>query len=249
MSPTAAHHLTTVIRHWTDLVDALGGTSAPVWPPAGRMSDYLRALDELDADELEAERHRALALRTLERDPSQIGERPIPIRLTVHETMRIVQAGLIECADQVAAVVQRPVMGPLPAGYPKADRERRELLVIQDRNDRRRWSWTGTRPGAPYAALWLLGRVQGAPGPFRPLPAPEAQLIANVARGAAERIEHVLDVGERTATLAQTCPRMIKVVFPCNGRIEMYGGAGAPPVARCTECGHVWTGQDVPAVA
>jgi hypothetical protein len=241
MSPTAAHHLTTVIRHWPDLHEALGGTSAPTWPPAGRMSDYLRALEERDADELEAERHRALALRTLERDPSQIGERPIPIRLRVHETMRVVQAGLIECADQVAAVVQRPVMGQLPAGYPKADRERRELLVMQDRNDPRRWSWTGTRPDVPHAALWLLGRAQGAPGPFQRLPEHEARLIANVARGAAERIEQVLDVGERTTALAQTCPRLINVMFPCGGRIEMYGGAGAEPVARCTECGHVWS--------
>lgn len=30
---TTTRHLTTVIRHWPDLVDALGGRSAPTWPP------------------------------------------------------------------------------------------------------------------------------------------------------------------------------------------------------------------------
>lgn len=89
---TTTAHLRTIALHWTDLQDALGGASAPVWPPAGRMRDYLRSLDDLDAEEAEAERHRALALRTLERDPAQLGERPIPIRLRIHDTMRIVRA-------------------------------------------------------------------------------------------------------------------------------------------------------------
>ncbi|MEU6649482.1 hypothetical protein ABZ904_08545 [Streptomyces sp. NPDC046900] len=239
---TTAAHLTTVIRHWPDLTEALGAGSAPTWPPAGRMSDYLRALEQYDDELLEAERHRALALRTLERDPSQIGERPIPIRLTIHETLRVVRAALIVCADQIAGSVQRPVMGQLPDGYPATDRRRRELLVMQDRRDPRRWSWTGARPDAPYAALWLLGRVQGAPGPFRPLTGPQHDHIAAVARGCAERVEHALDVGERTAPLARPCP-------DCGGRLNLHGGAGASPVARCTQCGHVWTGQDTAAVA
>ncbi|MBP5883155.1 hypothetical protein QBA57_28685 [Streptomyces scabiei] len=239
---TTAEHLTLVIHHWRDLREALGGRSAPAWPPAGRMTDYLRALDDVDAEQLEAERHRALALRTLERDPGQIGERPIPIRLPIHETMRIVRAALVECADQIAASVQRPVMGLLPDGYPKADRARRELLVMQDRRDPRRWSWTSARPDAPYAALWLLGRVQGASGPFRPLTAPQLDHIATIARGCTRRIEDALDVGERRATLARPCP-------DCGGRLQLHGGAGAAPVARCTACGHVWGGQDAAAVA
>jgi hypothetical protein len=237
---TTTANLSTVILHWPDLADALGGGSAPTWPPAGRMSDYLRALDQADAEQLARERHEALALRTLERDPSQIGERPIPIRLPVHETMRIVRAALVHCADQIAGSVQRPVMGPLPAGYPKADRDRRELLVMQDRRDPRRWSWTRARPDAPYAALWLLGRVQGSPGPFRPLSPLNQDLIASVARGCALRVESALDIGERTAPLARPCPE-------CGGRLNLHGGAGAAPVARCTSCGHVWGGQ--PAVA
>jgi hypothetical protein len=239
---TTAEHLTTVIHHWPDLTDALGGRSAPTWPPAGRMNDYLRTLEQADAEQLEYERHRALALRTLERDPSQLGERPIPIRLPIHETMRIVRAALVECADQIAASVQRPVMGLLPKGYPKADRERRELLVMQDRRDPRRWSWTSARPEAPYAALWLLGRVQGASGPFRPLTTPQLDHISTIARGCTRRIEQALDVGERRATLTRPCPT-------CGSQLHLHGGAGANPVARCTGCGQTWVQRDTPAVA
>lgn len=237
---TTAEHLTLTIRHWPDLVDALGGRSAPTWPPAGRMADHIRATEEADAEQLADERARALELRTLERDPAQIGERPIPIRLTIHETMRIVHTDLIDCADAIAGSVQRPVMGLLPDGYPAADRARRELLAMKDRRDPRRWKWAGRRPDAPYAALWLLGRLQGSPGPFRPLTGPQLDHIGSVARGCARRVEDALDVGERHATLTRPCPT-------CGGRLTLHGGAGALPVARCTACGHVWSGQ--PAVA
>jgi hypothetical protein len=248
---TTAEHLTLVIHHWPDLHEALGGRSAPAWPPAGRMSDYLRALDQADTEQLEAERHRALAQRTLERDPAQIGERPIPIRLPIHETMRIVQAALVECADQTAEYVQRQPINPPPprrAAYAHTraerlawnDHARRVEAAQQDRMDPRRWSWTGPRPGAVKAALWLLGRVQGAPGPFRPLAAPQAAHIAAVARGCALRVEDALDVGERRATLTRPCP-------DCGGRLHLHGGAGALPVARCTACGHVWGGQSAAA--
>ncbi|UJV43825.1 hypothetical protein [Streptomyces sp. AMCC400023] len=248
---TTAEHLKLVIHHWRDLVDALGGRSAPTWPPAGRMNDHLRNTADLDAEQLEAERHRALAQRTLERDPAQIGERPIPIRLTIHETMQVIHADLVHCADAIAGSVQRPVMSGPPANpvLPKdprarrviqADHARRALLAMQDRRDPRRWSWTRTRPAAPLVALWLLGRIQGAPGPFRPLTGPQLDHIGSVARSCAMRVEDALDVGERRATLARPCPT-------CGGRLTLHGGAGALPVARCSACGHVWAGQ--PAVA
>lgn len=250
---TAEHHLRTVIHHWPDLVEALGGGAAPTWPPAGRMSDYLRGLEQRDAEQMEDERQRALELRLLERDPAQIGERPIPIRLPIHETMRIVQAALVHCADQIAADVQRAPMAPPPprrASYARTraervaweDHARRVEAAQQDRMDPRRWSWTGTRPNARMAALWLLGRVQGAPGPFRPLSPLQAEQLAVVARGAAERIEHALDVGEITAPLARPCP-------DCGGRLNLHGGAGASPVARCSACGHIWSGQDATVAA
>lgn len=244
-----ATHLRTIALRWTDLTEALGGASAPTWPPAGRISDYLRDLDQLDAEELEAERHRALTLRTLERDPAQLGERPIPIRLRIHDTMRIAHASLVACADAVAEVAQRPPMKP-PAPRRAAvartraeriaweDHARRVELAQQDAADPRRWKWTGVRPTAPYTALWLYARVKGAPGPFRPLPDREAALIASVAREACARVETALDITGRVASVATPCPRP-----DCGGRIEMHGGAGANPVAHCTQCGHIWTGQ------
>lgn len=236
---TTAGNLFTVIRHWPDLKEALGAKSAPTWPPAGRMADFVRDVEQRD-EQLDAEHQRAAELRALERDPAQIGERPIPIRLTVHETMRTVHQSLLDCADHIAASVQRPVMGLLPEGYPVADRQRRELLALKDRKDPRRWKWEGARPDAPYTAMWLLARVLGNPGPFRPLSVLQADHIAGVAKVAARRVEAALDVGEGTAQLAKPCPR-------CGGRLTVHGGAGATPVARCGSCGRVWGGADASA--
>lgn len=252
----ATRDLSTVILHWPDLTDALGGASAPTWPPAGRMSDYLRALEQRDQDQVDRDLANALLDRILERADSASdapGERPIPIRLPIHETMRIVRAALLHCADTVAEVVQRSPMKPPPprrAAYARTraervaweDHARRIQAAKDDAADARRWRWTGVRPDAPYTALWLLGRVQGAPGPFRLLPDAEAELIATVARGVAERVEQALDVGERTAAIALPCPE-------CGGRLNLHGGAGVSPVARCAGCGHVWGGRDVTAAA
>jgi len=232
---TTAHHLRTITLHWTDLTQALATTGTATWPPAGRMTDYLASIDRNDAEELEAERHRALALRTLERDPTQIGETRPPLRIAVLDTMRTVEAALVNTADQVAAVVQRSPMPFAPRSWPAADRARRDQLARADAADLRRWRYSGRRI-ATYAGLWLLARVERAPGPFIALPDTQARLIANVAAGAAERVERALDVAARVAPLARPCP-------DCGGRIEMHGGAGADPVAHCTRCGHVWSGQ------
>lgn len=236
---TTAQHLRTITLHWTDLTQALATTGTATWPPAGRMNDYLASIDRADEEELEAERHRALALRTLERDPTQIGETRPPLRIAVLDTMRTVEAALVTTADQVAAVVQRSPMPFAPSSWPAADRMRRDQLARADSADPRRWRYSGRRT-ATYAGLWLLARVRRAPGPFIALPDREARLIANVAAGAAERVERALDVAARIAPLARPCP-------DCGGGIEMHGGAGASPVAHCTKCGRVWSGQ--PAVA
>lgn len=229
---TTQHHLTTVIRHWQDLHDALGTPAVHNGFGAG-LRNYLAALDRIDEAEAEAERHRALALRTLERDPSQPGETRPPLRIAILDTMQAVHADLLECADTTAAAVQRTPMGPLPAGYPETDRARRAVLAMKDAHDPRRWKWTGPRPSAPYTALWLLGRVQGAPGPFERLAEEQARLIAGVARGAAERVEKALDIAAQRKTLEQHCY--------CGGRIDIHGGEGRAPLAHCTGCGRVWS--------
>jgi hypothetical protein len=225
-------HLITCATHWRDLTDALGAPAIHNGFGIG-LRGHLAALEELDADRAAME---ALLARTAERadsSPDAPGQRPIPIRLQVHETMRIVHEQLLQCADQIAGSVQRPVMGLLPAGYPAADRARRELLVMQDRKDPRRWSWTSTRPDAPYAALWLLARVQGAPGPFRPLTPLQLDHIARVAKDAAGRVERALDIAAQRRTLERPCT--------CGGKIDVHGGEGRPPVAHCRGCGRIWS--------
>lgn len=254
---TTAHHLRTIATRWNDLAEALGTTGTATWPPAGRMSDYLASIDRLDNEELEAERHRALALRTLERDPSQIGETRPPLRIAILDTMRIVEVVLVQCADDIAHTAQRAPMTPPRAQRAAVARTRAERIAWEDRArqitqakadlvDPRRWRYTGRRT-APYAALWLLARVEHVPGPCRRLTDEEERRIGRVAEGAAERVERALDIASRVAPLTRPCPRMINVVFPCEGRIEVYGGAGADPVAHCTKCGHIWSEQTAAA--
>lgn len=235
---TTATHLRTCAMHWRDLQDALGAPAIHNGFGIG-LRGHLAALEELDADRALMEAHLARMDERADSDPDAPGQRPIPIRLAVHETMRIVHTQLLECADQIAGSVQRPIMGLLPDGYPPADRHRRELLVMQDRADPRRWSWTSTRPDAPHAALWLLARVQGAPGPFRPLTPVQHDAIGRVAREAANRVERTLDIAAQRRTLEQR--------HTCGGRIDVHGGEGRPPVAHCTGCGRVWAEAGVTA--
>ncbi|MFE2019861.1 hypothetical protein ACFW9O_17680 [Streptomyces sp. NPDC059499] len=229
---TSAADLRAIALVWTDLHTALGAPS--IVGGFGRgLRAYLTACDALDPEETEAARHQAAALRLLERDPQQIGERPIPIRLHVYEVMRTVEAALVEVADQTAAVVQRPAMSRAPRHWPANDRARRNEQAEADALDPRRWRYTGTRT-APYAALWLLGRVQGRPGPFRPLSEAQGRHVGYVAAEARHRIEQTLDTGAETAELAHPCP-------DCGGTITVHGGSGASPLANCSSCGGIWT--------
>lgn len=224
---TTATHLHTCVMHWTDLRDALGQAAVHNGFGIG-LRGHLAALNEPNIDVLA----QARADERADSSPDALGTRPVPLRIAVLDTMRMVEAALLDCADQIASSSQRPVMGLLPNGYPAADRRRRELLVMQDRNDPRRWSWTKARPAAPYAALWLLARVQGAPGPFRALTVLQQDHIASVARTAAEQVERALDIASQRRTLEQR--------HDCGGKIDVHGGEGRPPVAHCTRCGRVW---------
>lgn len=234
---TTAQHLRTIATTWTDLRDALGAPTQHSWPPV-ELAGYLRSIEQYDPTD-------AAALRALERDPAQIGQRPIPIRLRVHETMRTVEAALVETADQIAPTITiAPMKPPAPRRAAPArtrdervawaDHARRIELARADATDLRRWRYTGQRT-APYAALWLLARVERRSGPFRPLTEQHRRHIARVAAEAVARIESTLDLADRTAELTAEHP------CPCGGTIEVYGGAGAQPVARCQGCGALWT--------
>jgi hypothetical protein len=224
---TTRHHLTTIATRWTDLHDALTTTGTGTWPPAGRMTDYLAGLDAADAEEVAAR----WALRDLERSPEQLGETRAPIRLHIHDTMRTVEAALVELADQIAADVQRPVIAaPINRGWSDEIHRTVALLSAKDSADTRRWGYVGTdRRTAPYAALWLLGRHENTPGPFRKLTLAHADRIDRTAAEAAARVEQALQLTRHSQTLTETCA--------CGGQLHLDGGDGTPAAIRCPACG------------
>ncbi|WP_426404238.1 hypothetical protein ACN9M0_24875 [Streptomyces sp. R-07] len=228
-----AQQLQTVATLWADLTDALGDRTQHAWPPP-QLRDYLAGLDRYDLAE-------AAALRALERSPDQLGTRPVPISLRVLDTMRTVEAVLHDTADQIAAESQRDPMQPAPATWPTKDRIRRNRLANADANHPHRWKYKGRRPGAIHTALWLSARAAGTPWPGRPLTDAQTTTLATVATGALARIERALDLadGRRELTAAHPCQ--------CGGAIEIRGGAGAQPTARCKQCGALWSERGVVA--
>ncbi|MCX5229703.1 hypothetical protein [Streptomyces sp. NBC_00233] len=241
---TTTQQLQQIARLWPDLHDALGDRTQHAWPPP-QLRDYIAGLDRRDAEQAEYDRWQASALRALERSPEQLGVRPVPISLRVHDTMRTVEAALLDTADRLARAVQRPPQQPPAPARAAAAPTRAERLVWKDRArrieaarrdacDPRRWQPQHDRT-AIRAALWLSGRAAGAGGPFRPLSEAEEQHLARVAAGALARIESTLDLAENRRELTAEHP------CPCGGTIEVYGGAGARPVARCKGCGALWS--------
>ncbi|MFC9700895.1 hypothetical protein ACFTWD_09410 [Streptomyces sp. NPDC056943] len=240
---TPAQQLQQIARLWPDLTDALSAPTHHSWPPV-ELRGYLNAMEHMDRVE-------AAALRALERSPEQLGARPVPISLRVHDTMRAVEAALLDTADRIARSVQRPPQQPPAPAHSAAARTRGERLVWQDRArrieaarrdacDPRRWQPQHGRT-AIRAALWLSGRADGRSGPFRMLSATENQHLARVAAGALGRVESALDLADQRRELTAEHP------CQCGGTIEMYGGAGARPVARCKGCGAIWSEAGVVA--
>src|SRR5690606_8899049 len=150
---------------------------------------------------------------------------------------------LVACADDIAHAAQRAPM-TVPAArkadyrtlrearIAAAERQRQQQLAHADRVDPRRWRWTGHRT-APHAALWLLARIERAPGPCRRITEQEEQRIGVVAAGAADRVERPLDIAAQRRTLEQR--------HDCGGRIDVHGGEGRQPPAPCTGCGRIWS--------
>jgi hypothetical protein len=213
-----ANTLRTIAQLWPDLTDALGAPTQHSWPPV-ELRGYLQAMERLDADEQEARQHRAATLRTLERSPDQLGARPVPISLRVHDTMRVVEAALHETATQIAAANQHDVRTSHP----------------------HRWSFTGRPPGAVWTALWLSARADGVFWPGRALTDAQTRHLGNVAVGALQRIEQTLDLASQAHELSAEHP------CQCGGRITLMGGAGDQPVAYCGRCGARWSEAGVVA--
>lgn len=269
---TTSQHLRTIATIWTDLQDALGerGTIGSFGlglrsylaqleqydaiPPVHHVQQLITTRDEHDRTQYACAHCDHVGpghthLTSEDRNPAQLGERPIPIRLRVYETIRCVEAALVECADQIApSITVDPMKPPAPRRAAPArtraervawaDHARRIEQARADAADPRRWRYSGQRT-APYAALWLLARVERMRGPFRPLTEQHLRHIARVAAGAVARIEAVLDLADERRELTSEHP------CPCGGTIEVYGGAGATPVARCKGCGAIWSERGV----
>ncbi|MER5677385.1 hypothetical protein ABT081_10650 [Streptomyces sp. NPDC002238] len=237
--------LFTVAHHWRDLTASLA-TRGTSWPPAMGIS-LISARHQSD-EEAEAVTWRAEALRALERSVEQPGWTAAPLNLTVLDTMLTVEAGLLELADQTAAAVQHAPITPAPArrSWPddpraravaQADDRRRNQLALRESKNPRRWRYQGEQRTAPLAALWLLARVQGVLGPWRPLSDEQHDRIHAVARASAGLVERALDMADGHVRLAALCP-------VCHTpTLDMHGGAGVAPVARCATCGRTWTSK------
>jgi hypothetical protein len=209
VTTATATQLRTIATLWPDLQDALGTPAAGPGFGLG-LRAYLTAVEQYDAFE-------AAALRALERNPDQLGTRPVPISLRIHDTMRLVEAALHETADQIASANQHSVKTSHP----------------------HRWRYTGRRPGAVWTALWLSARADGVFWPGRALTDPQQRHVAHVARGALHRIETALDLAKQTHTITRPCA--------CGGTITIRGGAGETPTGHCGTCGAWWTERGVVA--
>ncbi|MYV56466.1 hypothetical protein [Streptomyces sp. SID3212] len=231
----AARHLDTVITHWPDLYGILGTRTPATWPPAARMSEFITSLAELDTATAEATRARARYLRTQERDPGQIGASDPPLRIALLDVMHPLESGLLRMADAVAQAVQRPAYtASTGRGWTDPIHREMSMLAVRDAADPQRWRPDLLRTrNAVAAATWLRARAEGHPGPVRPLPEELRRHLTTVARSAAAAVDRALDLADRTAQLVRPCPL-------CGGRIDVQGGGGVDPTARCRRCGHTW---------
>ncbi|WP_328962947.1 hypothetical protein [Streptomyces virginiae] len=235
---TTAQHLATIGILWPHLDNALDQHGGSSWPPAGRMRDYLTALDQADADE-------ARALRALERDPQQVGETRAPLNIRILDTARLVEGTLVHLADTIAPQITITASTHAPAdwlarGWAPEDARRRDTTAVFEQADPARWRYVGLRT-AEYAAGWLHARVLGEDGPFRPLSAAQLLHVEQVAAGCADRIAAALDLTTRTTPAGHPCPS-------CFGELTVISGGGRDPEARCAgACGRVWTLADAVA--
>ncbi|WP_051741185.1 hypothetical protein [Kitasatospora sp. MBT66] len=226
---TALTDLTTIADLWDDLREQLDTPTITSWPPAG-ITAYLAALDEHAREEYLADQ----AAERAERTALAPGERPVPLRLAVLDTIRALDATLLHIADQIASSVQRPARTAKAAGPGDDIGLRLSLAATADQADPRRWSWTGGGRDARTAALWLAKRLDGEAGPFRRLRPAEVDRIAIVAAGARQRIEKTLGLARREDPIPRPCH--------CGGELVMRQGGGQDPEVQCRTCSATWSG-------
>lgn len=233
----AAADLNLIVRHWGDLYDMLTIPGTADWPPAGRMADHQRQLTAEEQDELHAE----AAAERAERTAVAPGERPIPLRASVLDTITTITGQLLHLADQVASSIQRPAITVPPSAGPADETGRAlRLLAATDEADSRRWHWNGAGRDGRTAALWLGARIIDADGPFAPLSAGDRDRIGAVALAARGRVERALGLARREDPIPRRCP--------CTGRMVLRHGGVLDPEVECQLCGMRWVGAAMVAL-
>ncbi|WP_046500765.1 hypothetical protein [Streptomyces odonnellii] len=256
MTTTPDQHLQYVITTWPQLTELLTTRNADTWPPNNK-AEYTKRLDEHDAAEVAADRH-AQRLATIRHESGQLyytctecghagdghqhpvridraedglGERPVPLRLHVLDTMRTVTIAVTAVADQIAAEVQR---APITSNRPsKLDPRTMEIerLAALDARDPLRWRHNRPADDSPVAAArWLLARLREEKGPCEPLRGHHRQRIASVAAEAARRIARVLGSERRHDPMPRPCPWS-------TGILTLHHGGTEPEQVTC-EHGH-----------
>lgn len=232
-----AADLNVIVRHWGDLHAMLVIPGTADWPPAARMADHQRAL----SDEEQAEIHAEAAAERAERTAVAPGERPIPLRAAVLDTITAINGQLLYVADQVASSIQRPAITVPPSAGPADETGRAlRLLATTDEADSRRWHWNGAGRDGRTAALWLRGRILDEDGPFAPLGLDDRERIGAVAAAARERVERTLGLARREDPIARRCL--------CTGHMVLRQGGALEPEVECQLCGTKWIGAAMAAL-
>jgi hypothetical protein len=148
-----------------------------------------------------------------DRDPAQLGERPVPIRLHVADACRAIELALCGLADSISA---RDAVAP--SDWHTEDLTRR--VYPEDWHDRER-----TMRTVPTAVRYLLGRLGG---PCCATHDREQARIAAYAREAAARLDRVLGTGRTAAVMpGRPCPW-------CGGELVLHTEAGTVMSVTCS---------------
>jgi hypothetical protein len=165
---TTADDLRHIATHWADLRDQLDTPPADTWPPRESRTFVLQ-LEAAEQAAAEARQERA------ERTATALGERPVPIRLTVLDTITLVEQQLLDLADQCARLE--------PADIPPAERWRYNA------------SW---RHGAPWACTWLTGALAW-------LAPADRDRVTTTAAACRRHVEQALGLRQREDQLGRQC--------------------------------------------
>ncbi|MFI1607826.1 hypothetical protein ACH4YN_37930 [Streptomyces griseofuscus] len=244
---TAAEDLRVVVDHWQHMRDLIDTSTPFVWTPPKDAADYLRKLDEHHAAERAVEGMTPAqwlarpsdevdqGATRRERDPLVLAEQSAPLRLHVVDACRAVEVALCAVADEIAAAVQRAPIKRLARSIP-GDRAGLDLalLAARDEADPARWHYNLGDRSAVRAAEWLLGRIEGAPGPCEALDDAQRERISRFAREAARRIERTIGIDRRRGfPMDRPCPW-------CGASLTMHRGGADAPTVTCEnglECG------------